>query len=263
MSDDRRKPWFKFYTGDWRADPGLRRCSFAARGLWADLLGLLWESERPGYLLIDGAPATIADLAKTLGGDPAEIETLLAELLRRGVPGQTPEGIIFSRRMVRDIAKAEAGREAIERRWGPEREANSGPNRSPITPEARGQKDSLPSSEGRERAAPATGDLASEGDNGRKRATRIPGDWTIDDELRAYALERRLDPDATAAGFRDYWTAEAGARARKLDWRAAFRVWCNREAAGGRGRQGHAGAAPSVAAAGAEVLARFRARGAA
>jgi hypothetical protein len=256
MTDDRRKPWFKFYTGDWRADPGLRRCSFAARGLWADLLGLLWESERPGYLLIDGAPATIADLAKTLGGDPAEIETLLAELLRRGVPGQTPEGIVFSRRMVRDIAKAEAGREAIERRWGPDREAKSGPNRSPITPETRDQKDSLPADAGRENAREGATD-------GSKRATRIPADWKLDDELRAYATERRLDAEQTAAGFRDYWTAESGARARKLDWRAAFRVWCNREASGGRGRQGNAGAAPSVAAAGAEVLARFRARGAA
>ena len=37
------RPWMKWYPADWRSDPGLRMCSFAARGLWADLLALMHE----------------------------------------------------------------------------------------------------------------------------------------------------------------------------------------------------------------------------
>jgi len=34
MTMKRKNPWVTFYPTDWRADPGLRHCSLAARGRW-------------------------------------------------------------------------------------------------------------------------------------------------------------------------------------------------------------------------------------
>ncbi|MDE2369372.1 MAG: hypothetical protein KGN16_10390 [Burkholderiales bacterium] len=57
--------------------------------------------------------------------------------------------------------------------------------------------------------------------------TRLPSDWALTEELRAYCQQRRtdLDPDATADGFRDYWCAIPGAKGRKTDWAATWRRW--------------------------------------
>lgn len=54
MADDKRKPWFKFFGRDWRSNAKLRLCSYAARGLWADMLTLMAEATPRGFLLVDG-----------------------------------------------------------------------------------------------------------------------------------------------------------------------------------------------------------------
>jgi hypothetical protein len=60
-------------------------------------------------------------------------------------------------------------------------------------------------------------------------AHRLPDDWTPGEVGRLFAEALGLDAQATFDQFRDYWTAHAGASARKLDWLAAWRVWCRRE----------------------------------
>ena len=64
----------------------------------------------------------------------------------------------------------------------------------------------------------------------RKRAQRLPEDWQASIELLKFAADLGLDGKETAANFKDYWDGEGSAKARKLDWDAAFRVWCRREA---------------------------------
>lgn len=107
---ERRQPWMKWYPADWRADPGLRMCSFAARGLWADVLALMHEGEPYGHLVINGRAPTSRQLAVMLGGTAKEIDALIAELMDAGVPSRTDDGVIYSRRMVRDKAKQAADR---------------------------------------------------------------------------------------------------------------------------------------------------------
>lgn len=101
------KPWMKFYPRDWRADPRLRMCSLAARGLWADLLGYMHEAEPYGHLLIDGQQPSTEDIASLIGRPMPETRKALAELDERGVYSVTETGVIYSRRMVRDRQKAE------------------------------------------------------------------------------------------------------------------------------------------------------------
>lgn len=123
----KRQPWRKFYSKDWRGDAPLRMCSFAARGLWVDILSLMHESKHCGFLFVDEVVPTPRQLAGLLGGSEKEIKALLAELAANGVysvtgedmpddvkalvPVGMPDGVMLSRRMVRDEAKAAKDRE--------------------------------------------------------------------------------------------------------------------------------------------------------
>jgi len=70
------------------------------------------------------------------------------------------------------------------------------------------------------------------GDNETKIAHRLPADWQPTPEMLTWAntefpaVDSRLETD----NFKDYWAAEGGAKARKLDWCAAWRNWIRRSA---------------------------------
>ncbi|MFE1574297.1 hypothetical protein ACFIQG_21240 [Comamonas odontotermitis] len=97
-----KRPSFQFYPADWRKDPALAACSLAARGLWMELLCIAHESERYGFLSINGKPMTPAQLARIVGETPALVTKLLHEIEEAGVLSRSEDGVIFSRRMVRD-----------------------------------------------------------------------------------------------------------------------------------------------------------------
>lgn len=107
MSGSRRHPWIKFYPTDWRGDAGLRGCSLAARGLWMDMLSLMHEADPYGHLIVNGRVPTTFQLASMLGASSREVTKLLAELEAAGVFSRTENGVIYSRRMLRDKEKDE------------------------------------------------------------------------------------------------------------------------------------------------------------
>ena len=161
---EKRQPWSKFYWGDWRKDIPLRTCSYAARGLWADLLSMMAESERPGYLLVNEASPTPKQLSGLLGGAAREIEELIGELDEvkvfsriggpipsdlQGIVDETlPVGTIYSRRALRDKAKAEKDRANGKGGGNPNLKGRVNPPSNPPDndpdkaqkPEARGQR---------------------------------------------------------------------------------------------------------------------------
>lgn len=122
MADDKRKPWFKFFGRDWRSNAKLRLCSPTARAVWIDMLTLMAEAQPVGFLLVDGVPPTPDELAALIGTPLRDVKKALIELCAKRVcsvvgkpmpddvshliPGGIPEGVILSRRMVRDQAKA-------------------------------------------------------------------------------------------------------------------------------------------------------------
>jgi hypothetical protein len=58
------------------------------------------------------------------------------------------------------------------------------------------------------------------------RGTRIPPDFSIDNEDRAFAASLGIPPETVEAEtpqFIDYWSAVAGAKGVKLDWKATWR----------------------------------------
>lgn len=117
----KRKPWIKFYFADWRADPRLKMVSRAARSFWLDVLGIMHEADPYGFLLVEGISPNTAQLASLVGDAERDVKKWLAELKAAGVPSfvggdmpvdvrmmiphGTPDGTMFSRRMVRDADK--------------------------------------------------------------------------------------------------------------------------------------------------------------
>lgn len=113
-------PAFMFYTGDWMKDPALRSCSLAARGLWMDLLCLMHESDRRGYLQhTTGKPVSHEQAARMTGCSPDQVSQLLQELEDSGVYSRTKNGTIYSRRMVADEKKRAACSEAGKKGGNP------------------------------------------------------------------------------------------------------------------------------------------------
>lgn len=106
-------PFLKFFPNDWLAEPTIRVCSVAARGLWMDMLSLMHLSPRRGYLLAaTGSPISPEQLARLTGCSADEVTRLLAELTSSGACSCTDDGTLYNRRMVREEGKREKCREA-------------------------------------------------------------------------------------------------------------------------------------------------------
>lgn len=66
----------------------------------------------------------------------------------------------------------------------------------------------------------------------RRRAARIPDAFMVTAEMREWAAREvpGLDVDDSTSRFVDYWRAESGTKARKLDWVSTWRNWLRRDA---------------------------------
>jgi len=104
-------PWMKFFPTDWRADPALRVCSLAARGLWIEILAIMHEAEPRGHLLVKGRSPTVEQLAVLTGSSTDECSRLEKELEIAGVFDRRKNDVIVSRRMEKDENLARKNRE--------------------------------------------------------------------------------------------------------------------------------------------------------
>lgn len=100
--------WIKWYWSDWRSDPGLRNCSLSARGLWAEMLAIMSESDPIGFLKINGAAVSDEHLSKQVGAPQSQVSPLVEELESNGVFSRNKAGVIYSRKMNRDRIRRES-----------------------------------------------------------------------------------------------------------------------------------------------------------
>lgn len=98
-------PWFKFYPADWRAEPALRMVSLEARGFWIECLCIMHEAEPYGHLIVRGAPLEVPSLAAIVGASEQTVRSCLHELEEAGAMSRNRDGVIYSRRMVRDAKR--------------------------------------------------------------------------------------------------------------------------------------------------------------
>ena len=71
-----KRPSFQFYPADWRNNAKLRRCSWAARGAWVEVMGLLHDSDFYGVLRWN-----LKEIALAIGCPVS----LIKELVEKGV----------------------------------------------------------------------------------------------------------------------------------------------------------------------------------
>lgn len=225
--DDKRDRWSKFWWDDWSGDIGLKSCSLAARGLWIEMLSIMHKAEEQGYFTIAGKGVAPKLLAGLINSSEREVTRCLDELRANNVFSTSPEGVIYSRRMVRDRLARESAKE-FGRQGGnpslkPKRRSNDEGGVNPPD----NQRDNLQEAEARSRSR-----SRKERESARARATlplseKIPEDWMPTAEDVACAKAAGItDILENIEKFMDYYTAHPAPIA---DWSAAYRVWARRE----------------------------------
>jgi len=218
MSD----PWLKFYTSDWRADPRLKMCSVAARGLWIEMICLMHEATPYGHLLVAGRSPTDAQLAVLVGAPPDEIAALLGELEAAGVFSCTREGVVYSRKLTRMAKKAATARNNGRKGGNPtlgkgvEKTASDNPT---VKGQDKAQKPEARSQIGKEREE-------GKPSSPKKRKSRLPEEWHLPKDWGDWACsEHGMTPEQVrheASQFADHHRAKGNLM---LDWRRAWQTW--------------------------------------
>lgn len=124
--------WSKFWWQDYAADDALRVVSLGAQGLWMRMLCAMHNGTPYGHLTINGKAPTPRQIAAIASAPEREVLKYLAELEAGAVFSRTDDGTIYNRRMVRDKAISEKGREDGKRGGNPTLIAT--PNREGLTP---------------------------------------------------------------------------------------------------------------------------------
>lgn len=103
--------WVKWHFDKWLTDPGLRKCSLAARGLWMELLCIMHNATPYGHLAVNMKPLSERDVMQFVGSSSLkEVKMLLRELRDAAVFSETSDGFIYSRRLIRDNEMREKSR---------------------------------------------------------------------------------------------------------------------------------------------------------
>jgi hypothetical protein len=239
-----KNPADMFFWNDWDNDPELRLCSLAAQGFWMRCLCIAARQLPKGYVASEGRPLTSTDLARVAGCSEQEAESLMAELLSKGVATRDRAGRIYNRRMV-SRAKVSAERSKAGKEGAAVTNGNN--RRARVLPRQELGKE-VGKHTGKNSATSILPDIHLGGAvadaPAKTRGHRLPEDWQPSPEDRSFAVSLGLDPDWVAPKFRDYWHSKPGQAGVKLDWSKTFRNWCRSEAERG-GRKPQAATPPA------------------
>jgi hypothetical protein len=166
----------KFYPSDWRADPMLRLCTLAARGLWTEMLCLMHDAEPYGSLLVNGRRIDRRQLASLVGVPEKDCAGLLMELEGAGVFSRDPDTTIYSRRMRRDHEKAEAGRVTATIGWRQRKAKGTSPDKADGPPIG----GAIPKSDGEPNTQKPEARYQSPDKEGTREVALAPADWPVD-----------------------------------------------------------------------------------
>ena len=88
-----KRPSFQFYPADWRNNAKLRRCSWEARGVWIELLGLLHDSDNYGVLAWP-----LKEIAQALGAPLKALKELVDKGVLYGIEKGECEPFVYTPR---------------------------------------------------------------------------------------------------------------------------------------------------------------------
>lgn len=204
--------WFRFYDAA-LDDPKVQRLTPEQFRLWVNLLCLANRN--------NGRLPKPEDAAFSLRMPVAEYGQMLRDLVHAGLFDKC-DGTWEPHNWAFRQFKSDVSSDRVKRYR--ERQSNAECNVTVTPSESDTESDTDTESEQREDGASAPPTKPT------KRGMRLPEDWSVSDAGRAFATGLKLDADAVAEAFKDYWLAATGATSRKLDWDAAYRTWCRRQA---------------------------------
>lgn len=222
--------YFEHHIGDY--DSATAHLSLLEDGAYRRLICLYYRTEAPLPSDIKTACRLVRAVSKP---ERDTVAAILAEFFEL-----TPEGWRNPRcdaEIARFLDKQAKARRSAEARWSAQRpqcDRNANASDGGMQTHSEGNADGMhrapvPNPQypiaretGRTTRSPAAG-----------RGSRLPKDWALPDEWRAWAEGERpdLDPNKTADRFKDFWIAKAGKDGVKLDWSATWRNWCRSEKA--------------------------------
>jgi hypothetical protein len=213
MSDQKR-PYFKFFPRDWLSDEKVRALSFFARGVYIEILALLWKSSTCSL------PDDIDRLSRIVGLPRNEFEKAWNEIQ---FPGQKMlvqmRGKIYSKRLKNEMTNlldvSRKRSDAARYRW--EREFNANASVLHMQNNAITDTDTDTDTEKEKKK-----------EKKRKAArppkvSTIPSNFKITDPMRVWFEQQNFkycEIESATAEFVDYWASEGKT---KKDWVATWR----------------------------------------
>jgi len=130
-------PALHFYPGDWYKDPGVMALNSVERGVWFQMLLLMFESKRRGYLELADKKYPEKEMASLFKISEPKLQKIIVKLISFDVGSlEKNTQILYSRRMVRDEEKRQllikAGSKGAKTRWGKGSESMAPPIRKTI-----------------------------------------------------------------------------------------------------------------------------------
>ena len=105
QSRQEKLPHIQFYPGDWWKDSGVQSLDHFHKGVWFEMLLIMFDSSERGRLLLNGRAMSSKELAKLLALDEEVLASAIQVLLDAGVCRQNENGILYNERMIRDEQK--------------------------------------------------------------------------------------------------------------------------------------------------------------
>lgn len=84
------RPSFQFYPGDWTSNPNLRRCTFAEKGVWLEIMCLMHDQPEYGVLRWP-----LKEIAETVKCKTADLQGLIRKGVLKGDDKQLSEPFIY------------------------------------------------------------------------------------------------------------------------------------------------------------------------
>lgn len=85
-----KRPSFQFYPGDWLSNPNLKRCTFAEKGVWLEVMCLMHDQPEYGVLRW-----TAKEIAETVKCRPADLQALVRKGVMKGDDLKLAEAFVY------------------------------------------------------------------------------------------------------------------------------------------------------------------------
>lgn len=226
-----QKPWFRVYLETF-SDKKLRKLGVPQKWLWIAMLGASRESPEPGRLLITtGYPMTARDLAAYADVRLNVVTTALPIMERLGMIAMDGDTITIPNWDARQFESDNVTARTQKHREKTKERSNNVPTEDVGTLQTRSreQRRNAPDTDTDTDNSSLRSELGAQPARTTRtnRGTRLPPNFQPNPEAITQMRDEcpGVDLQSETRKFTDYWTAESGQRATKINWQSTWKNW--------------------------------------